>query len=100
MAFKFEDLKVWHRALDLSVEINVICTYFPSFELFNLSNQIRKAVNAVVINIAEGSTGKTNPEFIKFLEYSLRLAIEVVSGLFIAKKKTYISDDVFKKKVH
>ena len=98
MAFKFEDLKVWHWEPDLSVEINVICTYFPSFELFNLSNQIRKAADSVVLNIAEGSTGKTNPEFIKFLGYSLRSAIEVVSGLFIAKKKTYISDDVFKKK--
>ena len=97
MAFKFEDLKVWHRALDLSVEINAICTYFPSFELFNLFNQIRKAADSVVLNIAEGSTGQTNPEFIRFLGYSLRSAIEVVSCLLIAKKKGYISEDVFKK---
>ena len=75
----------------------MICTYFPSFELFNLSNQIRKAADSVVLNIAEGSTGQTNPEFIRFLGYSLRSTIEVVSCLFIAKKKAYISEDVFKK---
>ena len=97
MAFKFEDLKVWHKALDLSVEISSVSSSFPPFELYNLSNQIRKAADSVVLNIAEGSTGQTNPEFLKFLSYSLRSAVEVVSCLFIAKKKAYIEEDVFRK---
>ena len=63
MAFKFEELNVWHKALDLSIEINQIVTLFPSFELYNLSNQIRRAADSVVLNIAEGSTGQSNGEF-------------------------------------
>ena len=97
MAFKFEDLRVWHVALDLSVEVNTVSFSFPHFEIYNLSNQIRRAADSVVLNIAEGSTGQTNPEFAKFLGYSLRSAVEVVSCLFIAKKKEYISEEVFNK---
>ena len=97
MAFKFENLQVWHRALDLSVEINDLAKPFPAFELYNLCNQIRKASDSVVLNIAEGCTGQSNPEFKRFLGYALRSAIEVVSCLYISKKKNYIDEDIFKK---
>jgi four helix bundle protein len=97
MAFKFENLNIWHYALELSVGINELATIFPSLELYNLSNQIRKAADSVVLNIAEGCTGQSNPEFSKFLAYALRSAIEVVSCLFIAKRKGYIDDLSFVK---
>ena len=91
MAFKFENLQVWQRSLDLTIEINELASSFPKFELFSLTNQIRRAADSVVLNIAEGCTGLSNLEFKKFLRYSLRSAIEVVSCLFIAKKKGYSS---------
>jgi four helix bundle protein len=97
MAFKFENLNIWHRSLELSIEINELAKVFPSFELYNLSNQIRRAADSVVLNIAEGCTGQSNSEFNKFLGYSLRSAIEVVSCLFIAKRKQYISEPDFVK---
>lgn len=97
MAFKFEKLNVWHKALDLCVEVGELVSSFPSFELYNLSNQMRRAADSVVLNIAEGCTGQSNPEFIKFLRYSLRSAVEVVACLFIAKKKDYISQAAFSK---
>ena len=97
MPFKFEKLNVWHKALDLSVEVGELASSFPSFELYSLSNQIRRASDSVVLNIAEGCTGQSNPEFAKFLRYSLRSAIEVVSCLFIAEKKAYISQATFSK---
>ena len=97
MAFKFENLHVWSRSLDYSIEINDLAKIFPSFELYNLSNQIRRAADSVVLNIAEGCTGQSNAEFKKFLGYSLRCAIEVVSCLFIAKRKGYITQDIFVK---
>ncbi len=97
MAFKFEHLNIWHHALELSVGINQLANIFPSLELYNLSNQIRKAADSVVLNIAEGCTGQSKPEFSKFLGYALRSAIEVVSCLFIARRKDYINETVFAK---
>ncbi len=100
MPFKFEQLNTWHQALELSVYINQLAMAFPSLELYRLANRIRKAADAVVLKIAEGCTGPSNPEFGKFLGYSLRSAIEVVSCLFIARRKEYIDEDIFTKHYH
>lgn len=97
MPFKFESLNIWKKALDLSVETEGFVKDFPKHELFNLCNQIRKAADSVVLNIAEGWTGQTNPEFKRFLNYSIRSAIEVVSCLFIAKRKKCIAEEIFLK---
>ncbi|MBE9585478.1 four helix bundle protein [Mucilaginibacter sp. JRF] len=95
MSFKFESLQVWQRALDLTVEIDSLTKLFPKEELFILTSQIKRAADSVVLNIAEGCTGQTNAVFKNFLSYALRSAIEVVSCLFIAKKRDLISNDHF-----
>ena len=85
MPFKFEKLIVWQKALELSDEVNKLTKTFPKDELFILTSQIKRAADSVALNIAEGSTGQTNPEFSRFLSYSLRSNIEVVGCIFIAK---------------
>ena len=97
MAFKFESLQIWNRSLDLSILIHEVANSFPNYEIYNLSNQIRRAADSVVLNIAEGSTGQTNPEFTRFLRYALRSAVEVVACLFIAQKKAYINTVILEK---
>ncbi|MFN2439668.1 MAG: four helix bundle protein [Chitinophagaceae bacterium] len=95
MAFRFEELKVWHIAADLSNEIDLLARKFPKIELFSLVSQIKRAADSVVLNIAEGSTGQSIPEFKRFLSIALRSAIEVVACLFLAKKRNYISEEEF-----
>lgn len=98
MAFKFESLQVWQRALDLTEEINMLTKQsFPKEELFVLTSQIKRAADSVVLNIAEGCTGQTNAVFKQFLGYALRSAIEVVSCLFIGKRRKIINDSDFQK---
>lgn len=98
MAFKFESLQVWQKALDLTDEINLLTKHnFPKDELFILTSQIKRAADSVVFNIAEGCTGQTNAVFKIFLGYSLRSVVEVVSCLFIAKRRELIQEDDFKK---
>lgn len=97
MPFKFESLSIWNKGLDLSVEIDEVAKRFPKHEMFNLCSQMRRAADSVILNIAEGCTGQTNLEFRRFLNYSLRSGIEVVSCLFIARKKNYINQEEFKK---
>jgi len=97
MGFKFENLQVWQKALDLSDEINILSKGFPKDELFILTSQIKRAADSVVLNIAEGCTGQSNAVFKNFLSYALRSAIEVVSCLFIAKRRKIISEDDFQR---
>ncbi|HEY8781391.1 MAG TPA: four helix bundle protein [Mucilaginibacter sp.] len=96
MAFSFEDLTVWQKAMDLDEQINHLTKTFPKEEIYILTSQIKRAACSVVLNIAEGSTGQSKAVFKVFLSYSLRSAIEVVSCLFIAKRRNYLKDDQFK----
>lgn len=96
MPFRFEDLIIWKKALELDDKINELTKSFPKDELFVLTAQIKRAADSVVLNIAEGSTGQTKAIFKQFLGYSLRSAIEVVSCLFIARQRKYLNDDGFK----
>ena len=98
MAFKFENLQVWQKALDLSDEVSIITkSCFPKEELFILTSQIKRAADSVVLNIAEGCTGQTDAVFKTFLSYSLRSSVEVVSCLFIAKRRKFINSEEFLK---
>ncbi len=95
MAFRFEDLQVWQKAMDLDESINQLTKSFPKEEIYILTSQIKRAADSVVLNIAEGSTGQTKAVFKVFLGYSLRSAIEVVGCLFIGKRRGYIETTIF-----
>lgn len=58
---------------------------------------MKKAADSVVLNIAEGSTGQSIPEFKQFLNMALRSAIEVVACLYLAYKRSYISEEIYRK---
>jgi len=96
MAFKFEGLKVWQRALEFSYQVHQLTQSFLKEELFILTSQIKRAADSIVLNIAEGSTGQSNPEFNKFLSYALRSGVEVIACLHIAKRRNLLNDDLFK----
>ncbi len=70
---------------------------FQKIEIYSLTSQIKRAADSVVLNIAEGSTGQSIPEFKRFLDIALRSAIEVVACLFLAIKRNYIFSEEFKK---
>jgi len=97
MGFKFEKLLVWQKAVDLSAVVHDLTRTFPNEELFILTSQIKRAADSVSLNIAEGSTGQSNAEFNKFLGYALRSNIEVVSCLYLAKRRSIINQDNFNK---
>ena len=95
MAFKFESLVVWQKALDLSFVVSEITREFPKEEMYVLSSQIKRAADSVSLNIAEGSTGQTNLEYKRFLSKALRSNIEVVGCIFIAQKRNIIKQEKF-----
>lgn len=97
MPFKFEKLIVWQKALDLTALVHEVTQSFPKEELYVLTSQIKRAADSVALNIAEGSTGQSNPEFKRFLGYSMRSNIEVVGCIFIAQRRNLIKKEDFNK---
>ncbi len=97
MAFKFEKLEVWQKAIEISLHIHNLTQNFPREELYILTSQIKRAADSIALNIAEGSTGQTNAEFSQFIGYALRSAIELVSCLYIGRERKLIKEEEFLK---
>lgn len=95
MEFKFENLIIWQGAMKLREEINRLTYKFPKEEINNLFSQIRRAVDSIALNISEGSIGQSNPEFRRFMNYSIRSLAEVVTCLHKAKMRDCITENEF-----
>ncbi|WKN41362.1 four helix bundle protein [Tunicatimonas pelagia] len=95
MAFKFEKLVVWQKALESTKGIHDMTKEFPVDERYVLTDQVRRAADSVALNIAEGSTGQSNAEFSRFVGYAIRSAIEVVACLHIGLSRNVINQDSF-----
>lgn len=95
MSFKFEKLTIWQKAMSFGEDIHDISKTFPKEEIYNLSSQIRRAADSIALNISEGSIEQSNPEFKKFIGYSIRSLAEVVTCLHKAKLRKYITNEKF-----
>ena len=67
MGESYRDLKVWQRAIQLTVAVYSLTADFPSAEQFGLTNQLRRASVSDARNIAEGYGRSTRGEYLKFL---------------------------------
>jgi four helix bundle protein len=81
--------------MDYGENIFLLSHKFPKEEVFNLTSQIRRAVDSIALNISEGSIGQSNPEFKRFLGFSIRSLAEVVTCLHKASRRNYISKEEF-----
>ncbi len=58
---------------------------------------MKRAADPVSLNIAEGSTGQSDPEQGRFLGYAQRSTLEVVNCLYLAIRRKYIEQQEFDK---
>ena len=93
-------LQLNHQQLDIykitrafAVECYKITRGFPSEERFALSQQIRRAVLSVHLNIAEGCSRKSLPERKRFFEVSRGSMIEIDAAFDLAEDLGYCSRD-------
>ena len=68
---------------------------FLSMRCIHCQDKFEELPIQFLLNIVEGSTGLTNAEFKRFLIIANRSALEVVGCLYLAKRRTYISDEKF-----
>jgi four helix bundle protein len=92
MPFKFEQLDVWQLSLEYSDLIYDIAQRLPDSERFNLKSQITRASTSVSLNIAEGSTGQSDPEQNRFLGMAIRSLIETVACQRLISRRNYVTD--------
>ncbi len=92
MSFKFERLEIWNMALEYVDLIYRISEGLPRVEDYNLKPQMRRAATSIALNIAEGSTGQSDPEQSHFLGMALRSLIETVACQHLLRSRKYKLD--------
>lgn len=92
---RFEDLDCWKAARVLVSLIYSLSSKGQMNKDYGLRDQIRRASVSVMANIAEGFSTKSKQEFARFLDYSIRSAIEVQSHLYVGLDVEYIDKKDF-----
>lgn len=90
----FRELKVWHKAHQVALEIYRNTRGFPPDERFGLTVQLRRAAVSMVSNIAEGCGRDSERDFARFLSIAAGSASEAEYQLLLAKDLGYLSDDL------
>lgn len=87
----FRKLDVYKRSLLFTKRVRRVTSQFPKEELYALTSQFRRAVDSIVLNIAEGAGSGSKKEFAKFLGYSIRSGYECGGCADISAVQKYIS---------
>ena len=91
---KFEDIIVWQKAQNFSI---AIYNEFKNNKDYSFNDQIKRASVSISNNIAEGFDRSSNPDFKRFLYFSLASNSEVRSMLYLAVRLNFISEVSAKK---
>ncbi|SHE62198.1 four helix bundle protein [Alkalibacter saccharofermentans DSM 14828] len=70
MENNFENLLVWQKSRDLTMVLYDIIDNFPDEEKYAMGSQLRRAVNSISANIAEGTGRGSNKDFANFLYFA------------------------------
>ncbi|MEK7237167.1 MAG: four helix bundle protein [Nitrospirota bacterium] len=85
MVFRFETLEIWQMAKEYATRVYAVTAKFPRHEDYGLKSQLNRAVNSIVLNIAEGTAKNSNKAFDYHLEIALGSTFEVGAVAFLAR---------------
>ncbi|NMH86715.1 four helix bundle protein [Flavivirga algicola] len=89
---RFEELKIWQKAMDITENCYKASENFPKEEKFNLTSQLRRSAISIPSNIAEGAGRNTNGEFKQFLGIANGSSFELLTQLYLSKRLNLITE--------
>ena len=91
----YRNLRVWQKAHQLAVNAYALPAYLQEPRDWALRDQILKAAISIPSNIAEGAGRGSDPDFARFLWYSMGSCNEFESDLILGGDVKLIPGDVF-----
>jgi four helix bundle protein len=91
MAFMFENLAVYQKALDLSEQIATLTESFPRGYYF-LTDQLNRAALSIATNLAEGNGRFTKADRKNFFVIARASAQECVPLIELAFRKNFVTE--------
>lgn len=96
MAFLFQNWQVYKDNRILRSEVSAILKTYPNEERFVLTDQTRRAMLSVMLEIAEGSNRRTEKDKIVFINRAFTSLYEVLACFDCALDDKYISSEQYK----
>lgn len=93
--YAFEKLEVWKIARKLRNQIYLLSQKFPDSEKYGLTNQIRRSINCVTDNLAEGSGRATQIDRAYFINLAYSSCLESLNQLITANDLNYIDESEY-----
>ena len=93
--FRFQSFRVYHDAKEYCRFCRDIVRSQIEKADRSLADQIVRALNSIVLNIAEGSADQSDAEFARFLTISIRSVYETFAGFDLCLLYGYIEKDLF-----
>ena len=93
----FRKFEIWHIGIDLADEVYSSLELIPVEEKYGLRSQITRAAVSVSLNIAEGSSRKSDKDFRRFLEYSLGSCYEIETVIILCERRNFMSQERIEK---
>ena len=90
-------LEVYTASRQLALECYKLTKTFPPEERFALTQQIRRAAISVHLNIAEGSSRISRPDFARFIKIATGSLFEVISQSFVGRSQGFLSEPEFQR---
>lgn len=91
--FRFRQFSVYQDALIFRKEIKFLTKKFPREEQYALTSQLWRALDSIILNIAEGADRGTDKDFAHFLNNAHTSLNEVVACLDLAFSDGYITQE-------
>ena len=91
----FRNLRVWQKAHRLAISAYELPAYLQEPKGWPLRDQILKAAISIPSNIAEGAGRGSDPDFCRFLWYSMGSCNEFESDLMLGRDVRLIREDIF-----
>ena len=89
--FRFEDLRVWQASREHCRRVKELFERPQFARDIELATQVNDASISVNFNIAEGFLRRSDPDTLKFLQYSIASNGELKAGYYLAEDRKYIS---------
>lgn len=90
---RFEDLKIWQKAMDVVENSYRATSTFPKEEKFGLTSQLRRSAVSIPSNIAEGAGRNSNGEFMRFLGIANGSSFELLTQLYLSERLNLITEE-------
>jgi four helix bundle protein len=91
--FRFQDLKIWHSAIEIANELFDIADDLERRRLYRWAEQLRGSGMSMSNNIAEGSGSSSKKDFSSFLNIARRSTFENANALILFEMRKLISQE-------